>query len=88
MKKKDNKRKSRYTQGVIFYKSLSCRASLYEDRIITEYCIKNNLTKSMFLMAAAMYCATNNISADDMLEYVSNDKNFNYKDYLEDEFDE
>lgn len=42
----------------------------------------------MFLMAAAMYCATNNISADDMLEYVSNDKNFNYKDYLEDEFDE
>lgn len=88
MKKKENKRKSRYSQGVIFYKSLSCRASLYEDRIITEYCIKNNLTKSMFLTAAAMYCACNNISADDMLEYVSNDKDFNYKDYLKDEFDE
>ena len=28
------------------------------------------------------------ISADDMLECVSNDKNFNYKDYLKDEFDE
>ena len=42
----------------------------------------------MFLTAAAMYCVSNNISADDMLECVSNDKNFNYKDYLKDEFDE
>ena len=88
MKKKSEKLKSRYAQSVIYYKSLSCRASLYEDRIITQYCIKNNLTKSLFLTAAAMYCACNNISADDMLECVSNDKNFNYKDYLKDEFDE
>ncbi|MBR5682200.1 MAG: hypothetical protein IKW96_02790 [Ruminococcus sp.] len=88
MKKKADKPKSRYAKSVIYYKSLSCRASLYEDRIITDYCIKNRFTKSMFLAAAAMYCASNNISADELLEYVTNGKDFNYKDYLKDEYEE
>lgn len=87
-KKSKNLRKTRYSNSVVFYKSLSCRASLYEDEVITDYCVKNNLSKSLFLTAAAMYCASNNINANEIIDYTSSGSTFNYRDYIYDEYDE
>lgn len=84
-KKNAKKLQTRYTNSVVYYKNLSCRASLYEDRIITEYCQNNNISKSMLLIASAMYCASNNVSVSDMLEYTANNKDFDYRKYMEDE---
>jgi|GEM_PF-1495172 hypothetical protein len=87
-KKPKNNRLTRYTNSVIFYKSLSCKASLYEDAQITEYCKKNRLSKSLFLTAAAMYCVKNNIDVHDVLDSTTTPQNFNFRDYMDDEYDE
>jgi hypothetical protein len=87
-KRSDNKKKTRYANSVIYYKSLSCKASIYEDRIITDYCNKNGLSKSMFLTAAAMYCACNAVPAKEMLDLTSNGDDFDYRDYKDDEYNE
>ena len=88
-RKKPKKNKiSRYSNSVIYYKSLSCRASLYEDRLITDYCNKNRLSKSIFLAAAAMYCTNNNISAKELLDSTTTSENFDFRDYMDDEYDE
>ena len=87
-KKNVKKIKTRYSNSVIYYKSLSCRASIYEDRVITEYCQKNNLSKSMLLVAAAMYCACNNVPVRDMLEYTASSEDFDYREYMNDGSDE
>lgn len=90
MDSKDNKdnKISRYSNSVIYYKSLSCRASIYEDRMITDYCNKNGLSKSLFLTAAAMYCINNDISKDDILSSTVNSSNSDYRDYYDDEYDD
>lgn len=89
MKKPKNDKMSRYSNSVVFYKSLSCRASLYEDRVITDFCNMNGLSKSLFLTAAAMYCINNDISKDDLLRSTVNSSNSDYKDYYEeDEYDD
>jgi len=87
-KKPKNNRMTRYSNSVIYYKSLSCRASIYEDRIITDYCKKNRLSKSLFLTAAAMYCIEHGIDVHDVLDSTTTPENFNFRDYMDDEFDE
>lgn len=88
-RKKPKKNKiTRYSNSVIYYKSLSCRASLYEDRLITDYCHRNKLSKSIFLAAAAMYCIKNNVSAKDVLDSTTTSENFDFRDYMDNEYDE
>ncbi|SHM24097.1 hypothetical protein [Ruminococcus flavefaciens] len=87
-KEKSKDKATRYSNSVIFYKSLSCKVSLYEDRLISEYCSKNKLSKSLFLATAAMYCVKNNISRSDLLNSTTTSENFDFRDYMEDEYDE
>jgi hypothetical protein len=86
MKKRKQDKITRYSNSVIFYKSLSCKASLYEDRLITEYCLKNKLSKSIFLTSAAMYCINNKIDAGELLKSTTTPENFDYNDYKDDDF--
>ncbi len=79
---------TRYSNSVIKYKSLSCKASLYEDKLITQYCIKNRLSKSIFLTTAAMYCIKNNVTANELLDSTTTSANFDFRDYMDDEYDE
>ncbi len=90
MSKKESKKDktTRYSNSVVDYKSLSCKVSLYEDRLITEYCLKNKISKSLFLATAAIYCVKNNISSKDLLNSTTTSETFDYKDYKEDEYDE
>ncbi|MBQ6211652.1 hypothetical protein [Ruminococcus flavefaciens] len=87
-KKPKNNKVTRYSNSVIYYKSLSCRASIYEDRLITDYCNHNRLSKSVFLAAAAMYCIKNNIAAKELLNSTTTSENFDFRDYMQDEYDE
>lgn len=87
-KKPKNDKVSRYLSSVVYYKSLSCRASIYEDRMITDYCNKNGLSKSLFLTAAAMYCINNGISRDEILGSTVNSSNSDYRDYYDDGYDD
>ncbi len=84
-KKPKNSKTSRYSNSAIFYKSLSCKVSMYEDRAITEYCIKNKLSKSLFLSTAAMYCIKNNIDPKELLESTATSENFDYRYYTEED---
>ena len=86
-KKPKNNKTTRYSNSVIYYKSLSCKASLYEDRLITDYCLKNKLSKSLFLTAAAMYCIKHDIDVHEVLDSTTTADNFNYRDYMDDEYD-
>ncbi|WP_019678811.1 hypothetical protein [Ruminococcus flavefaciens] len=61
---------TRYSNSVIKYKNLSCKASLYEDKLITQYCIKNN------------------VSANELLDSTTTSANFDFRDYMDDEYDE
>ena len=61
--------------------------SLYEDRLITDYCLKNKLSKSLFLTAAAMYCIKHDINVHEVLDSTATAENFNYRDYMDDEYD-
>lgn len=90
MSKKESKKdkSTRYSNSVIYYKSLSCKVSLYEDRAITEYCLKNKMSKSLFLATAAMYCIKNNVSSKELMNSTTTSENFDYRDYMEDEYDE
>ena len=86
-KKPKNNKTTRYSNSVIYYKSLSCKASLYEDRLITDYCFRNKLSKSLFLTAAAMYCIKHDIDVHEVLDSTTTAENFNYRDYMDDEYD-
>lgn len=86
-KKPKNNKITRYSSSVIYYKSLSCKASIYEDRLITDYCFRNKLSKSLFLTAAAMYCIKHDIDVHEVLDSTTNAENFNYRDYMDDEYD-
>ena len=87
-KKPKNNKSSRYSNSTVFYKSLSCKANIYEDRAITEYCIKHKLSKSLFLSAAAMYCVKHDIDPHELLSSTATSENFDYREYSEDEYDE
>ena len=69
-KKSKSGKITRYSNSVIKYKSLSCKASLYEDKLITQYCIKNN------------------VSANELLDSTTTSANFDFRDYMDDEYDE
>ena len=86
-KKPDSSKTTRYSNSVINYKSLSCRASIYEDRLITDFCNKHKMSKSIFLTAAAMYCVKNDISAEVLLNSTTTSDNFDFKDYMKNEYD-
>lgn len=86
-KKPKNNKITRYSNSVIYYKSLSCRASIYEDRLITDFCKKNRMSKSIFLASAAMYCINNNVSANELLNSTATSENFDFRDYKEDEYE-
>ncbi|MBO5384193.1 MAG: hypothetical protein J6A30_07825 [Ruminococcus sp.] len=60
-----DKKRNRYNSSRITYKTISCRTTEIEYRKITEHCILNNLSKSLFMSAAAMYCLENNIDLED-----------------------
>lgn len=63
--------KSRNILAVLFStRTFPVKQALFEDRIITEHCVKTGLSKSLFLTAAAMYCAKN-INSDDVIDYTS-----------------
>ena len=82
---KPKKKNTRYMSGFIAYKTVSCRVSEYEDTVITEYCRRNNISKSLFLTCAAMYCINNNIKTDDLLESSVNETNFDYRELIDNE---
>lgn len=73
---------------MIYYKSLSCKASIVEDRAITDFCIKNKVSKSLFLTAAAMYCIKHEVDVHELLNSTLTPENFNFRDYIFDEYDE
>lgn len=81
----DNKKHTRYLSGYISYKNVSCRLTEYEDKVISDYCRENNISKSLFLNCAAMYCIQNGISAEKLLECSINDSNFDYKELTKNE---
>lgn len=66
----NNKRRSRYNSSRITYKTISCRTTEREYRKITEHCVLNNLSKSLFMSAAAMYCLENNIDLEDRYQPI------------------
>ena len=82
-KGRKNNRYTRYADSVMYFKSMSCKVSLFEDKLISEYCLKNNISKSLFLAAAAMYCINNNITSHQLLHSTATSDNFDYKDYKE-----
>ncbi len=82
MDKKD-KKKTRYMSGFINYKTVSCRMSEYEEKMITEFCCRNNISKSLFLNCAAMYCLDKRISTDELLKYAVNETNYDYKELID-----
>lgn len=55
----------RYTNGEVFFKTITCRASVIEHQHIREYCKLRHISMSYYLCAAALYCIDNNI---DLLE--------------------
>lgn len=53
--KKNNKRKTRYTNAKLYYEKLYIRMSKAEYEAITRYCEKNNISKSCFMAGAVNY---------------------------------
>lgn len=86
-KKRKNNKYTRYSNSVVFYKSLSCRISLSEDSRITKFCVENHLSKSIFLATAAMYCLNNKVSAKELLNSTATSETYEYRDYMDDEYE-
>lgn len=82
-KKPKNNKMTRYTDSVVYFKSLSCKASYYEDRVITDYCIRHKLSKSLLLTSAAMYCIKHDIDIHEILDSTLTPENFNLREYLD-----
>lgn len=55
MDDKNTKKITRYTNAKVYYNKLYMRIPEPEYTMITEYCKKNNISKSCFMAAAAMY---------------------------------
>ncbi len=73
--KKTEKKRTRHTGGKVYYKAIACQATILECEKITNYCLKNNISKSRFMAAAAMYCIDNNI---DVEKIYNSDSGENY----------
>jgi hypothetical protein len=80
-----DKKRTKYLSGVFPYKNVTCRMTEYEDLVVSEHCRKNNISKSLFLNCAALYCVKNNIKIDELLECSMNDSTFDYKEYIKHE---
>ena len=85
MEKNNKKKKTRYMSGFISFKTATVKMTVYEDMMITKYCQDNNISKSLFLNSAAMYCIQKGISASELLENTINATNCNYKELIENE---
>ncbi|MDE6781032.1 MAG: hypothetical protein K2J40_06195 [Ruminococcus sp.] len=48
-------KKTRYTNATVYYFKMYVRIPPEEYRKITKYCKKNNISKSCFMAAAAVY---------------------------------
>ena len=83
-----NNRYTRYANSAVYFKNLSCKVSLYEDKLITDYCSRNNISKSLFLTTSAMYRVNKGILPKQLLESTATSQNFDYKDYKEKKNDE
>lgn len=55
MNNKHTKKITRYKNAKVYYNKLYMRIPEPEYKIITEYCKNNNISKSCFMAAAAMY---------------------------------
>ncbi len=53
--KNSDKRKTRYTNARLYYEKLYIRMSKSEYEAITEYCERNNISKSCFMAGAVNY---------------------------------
>lgn len=82
---KPKKKRTRYMSGYVSYKTVPCRMTEYEDMLLTDYCLRNNISKSLLLNSAAMYCIKNNISADDLLSCSVNGSNSDYRELIDDD---
>lgn len=51
----NNKKKTRYQNAKVYYKKLYFRMLLEEHEIITNYCYKNNISKSYLMSLAIVY---------------------------------
>jgi len=69
-----DKKFTRYTNGRVLYRNVSCRTSLYEYDMLKEYCRKNNISMSYMLGASAVYCIRNNIDPDVIYEAAKENK--------------
>ena len=82
-----DKKHTRYMSGFVSYKTVSCRMSEFEASSVEEFCRRNNISKSLFLNCAAMYCIDNNVSAEELLKHTLNNTNFDYRELIENEKD-
>ncbi len=64
----NEKKITRYMSGYVHYKNATCRLSEYDIAIINDYCRRNNISRSMFLASAAVYCAQNKIDRETLLD--------------------
>ncbi|MBO5105110.1 MAG: hypothetical protein J6B74_08635 [Ruminococcus sp.] len=71
--KKIIKKRTRYTAGKVYYKTIPCKTTMLEYEKINNYCIKNNISKSCFMSTAAMYFIDNNVDIDEF--YNSGENN-------------
>ncbi|MDE6848957.1 MAG: hypothetical protein K2J44_06385, partial [Ruminococcus sp.] len=76
--KKIIKKRTRYTPGKVYYKTIPYKTTVLEYEKITNYCIEKNISKSCFMSAAAMYFIDNNTDIDEI--YTSDSgENDDYK---------
>lgn len=68
MNSEKKKKITRYMSGYVYYKNVTCRLSDLDLTIINNYCSEWNISRSMFLAAAAVYCAQNKIDCDTLLD--------------------
>lgn len=55
MGKENVKKLTRYTNAEVYYEKLHIRIPPEEYKKITEYCERNNISKSYFMAKAAVY---------------------------------
>ena len=60
------KKRTRFSAGKVYYKTITCRTTILEYEKIKGYCINKNISKSCFMSLAAMYFIDNNIDIDEI----------------------
>ncbi len=79
------KKATRYQYGYVFYKSVTCKMTELDINIIDNFCRSNNISRSLFLNCAAMYCINNNVGADVLLKQTFNNSTDDCKEMIKDE---